>query len=116
MKRLLENLSDRIFSGKQNSHINSDYTYLDQFINAYFHQDCYDEGETDEQIMAEYMRVTSQEEKKALEADIITFLADSKDAYQRVLSLFSPSIILGDNNEQVRIWLQRRLKQLQNSP
>ncbi len=84
------------------------YPYLSQLLGAYFHQDCYDEGEGDEDILRAFARDQPEHELLGARADIQRLLAEERanlcDAVER---LFSPSIILGANDAEVAAWLER---------
>jgi CdiI immunity protein len=67
---------------------------LDAFLGAWFHQDCCMNGETLQDIVAEYRAVARSGDKRALQADIERFLDEAQgDVDARLASEFDLDII-----------------------
>jgi hypothetical protein len=84
------------------------YPYLSQLLGAHFHQDCYDDGECDEDILRAFAREGPAHELLGARADIQRLLAEERgqlrDAVER---LFAPQITLGEDDAQIEAWLLR---------
>lgn len=84
------------------------YPYLSQLLGAYFHQDCYDEGDSDEDILRDFARVAPAHELLGARADIQRLLGQERgQLHDAVERLFTPQIILGEDDAQVEAWLRR---------
>ena len=84
----------------------SPYPHLDRLLGGYFHQDCYDDGESDGDIVANYIDTQSEAAVAATLRDIERFVADHPTgmltAFERA---FNPSILIGENDGEAKDWL-----------
>ncbi|MFA5123677.1 contact-dependent growth inhibition system immunity protein [Zavarzinia sp.] len=84
------------------------YPHLRQFLGAWFHQDCFDDGQTEADIIEDFAAHSRAEEQAGVVADIAGFLArhpeDTAAAAERI---FEPDIILGEDDAAVRAFLGR---------
>jgi hypothetical protein len=91
------------------------YPYLEHLLGAYFHQDCYDEGATNAQLVEDFKQSTHGYEVLGLRADILRFLhlhrGDLKTAIEKA---FSPDVSLGETDEGVEAWLISIERQLRS--
>jgi hypothetical protein len=78
------------------------YPYLARLLGGYFHQDCYDDGDDDAAILADYVATSHDYDMLGTRADIARFLHQHDDALKAVEAIFRPSISLGDSNDEVR--------------
>lgn len=85
-------LSSRFYRGAQllNMARNHDnFYYLCGMLEGYFHQDCHDDGETNEDIVDEYIKTSWPYERLGLRADIQRFLhRQPEDAFDAMLNFF----------------------------
>jgi hypothetical protein len=91
------------------------YPYLDHLLGGYFHQDAYDLGHTDDEIVNEFKSHARDYELLGLRADILRYLHLHDDDPQLLRSftrVFSPSISIGKNDAEARAWLRRVLQLL----
>lgn len=89
------------------------YPYLEQLLGAYFHQDCYDDGATDEEIIEDFRNTSHDYQIIGARADILRLLNEHADRLEEVLQqIFQPNIIFGETNDEVRKWLLKILSNL----
>jgi hypothetical protein len=91
------------------------YPYLDHLLGGYFHQDAYELGHSDDQIVLEFKAHARDYELLGLRADILRYLHLHDGDPQLLKSFnraFSPSISIGKNDAQMRAWLGRVLQLL----
>jgi hypothetical protein len=91
------------------------YPYLDHLLGGYFHQDAYELGHSDEEIVHEFKSHARDYELLGLRADILRYLHLHDDDPQFLKSfnrVFTPSITLGHNDGEAREWLERLLRSL----
>jgi hypothetical protein len=78
------------------------YPYLAQLLGGYFHQDCYDDGDDDEAILADYVATNHDYDVAGVLADIARFVHRHRDdAADASREIFRPSFSLGESNEEV---------------
>lgn len=83
------------------------YPYLRQLFGAYFHQDCYDDGQRDSDILREFAKSAYAYELSALELEIDDFLREQRGQLRAQLTrLFQPDVIVGETEQQVEAWLR----------
>lgn len=93
------------------------YPYLDFMLGSYFHQDAYDDGDSDVDIVKNFLKTTHPYEQLGVRADIMRFLhlnRDSADFLTTFKRVFSPDIIIGRTDAEAKAWLQKCLEQLEN--
>jgi hypothetical protein len=82
------------------------YPYLKHFLSSYFHQDCYDSGETAEDILQEFLNFSPDYQRMGLLADIHRILHQHGDDLLSALEqAFAPDIVIGESDEEARVWL-----------
>jgi hypothetical protein len=92
------------------------YPYLSQLLGAYFHQDCYDESECDEDILRAFASEAAAHELLGARADIHRQLVEQRGQLRdAVEQLFAPQIILGEDDVEVEAWLLRAERLLAES-
>ncbi len=84
-----------------------EYPYLTNLLGAYFHQDCYDHGDTDEDIINDYVNSTRSDQRNGLRSDIDRFLRTySQNLIDAVDRIFSPDVQLATDNAAMAHWLR----------
>lgn len=82
------------------------YPYLSSLLGGYFHQDCYDDGETKSDIIENFKRTTHAYERLGVRADIQRFIHHHRDGLLAAVNqAFEPDVILGKTDEEVQAWL-----------
>jgi hypothetical protein len=98
------------------AHYSEQYPYLEHLLGAYFHQDCYDFGDTNEDILNDYVESNWPHQRLGLRADIERFLhAHPDDAFEAMTKRFSMSAYPQLDNMSMAKWLREvalRLKSL----
>lgn len=91
------------------------FPHLAQMLGAYFHQDCYADGASDEDILAEFIANKPTGFVAATAEEIERFLnAHSGGLLAALDAAFAPDIIIGESEAEARDWLTaaaRRLRQ-----
>lgn len=83
-----------------------EFPYLSQLLGGYFHQDCYDDGATNEDIMRDFNKTTWDYTRLGVRADIHRLLHKYRDRLlEAIQQAFSPAIIIGETNDEARAWL-----------
>lgn len=83
------------------------YYYLDAMLGGYFHQDCYDDGQTVEDIINEYIKTNWPYTRLGLRADIERLLhLHPSDAFDAMNRLFSMNAYPQLDNESMARWLR----------
>jgi len=96
-------------------HVES-FPYLENLLGGYFHQDCYDDGATDEDILKDFSSTSHDYERLGVRADIHRLLHQHGDQLlDFVQHVFQPNIIIGESNENARDWFLRVAKALEDS-
>lgn len=84
------------------------FPYLGALLGGYFHQDCYDFGDSDEDIMREFRTSSWDYQRMGVQADIKRLLHQHDDHLLEVTQqAFAPAIIIGKTNDEARAWLQK---------
>lgn len=87
---------------------NHPYFYLNQLLGAYFHQDAYIDGESDESILSTYIESSWPYQRLGVRADILRFLHNHptgiREAFEKT---FVPDVSVGEEDEGVRRWLTK---------
>ncbi len=82
------------------------YPYLAQFLGGYFHQDCYDDGALDLEIIDDFIASSWPYQRLGVRADIGKFLHEhGNDALRSLTALFAPDVLIGETDAEVRAWL-----------
>jgi len=93
------------------------FPYLDTLLGGYFNQDCYDSGDTDEDIMREFCKTSWDYQRLGVRADIRRLLHQHGDhLLEAIQQAFAPSIIVGRTDEEVRAWLLKLESLLDDPP
>ena len=83
------------------------YPYLAHLLGAYFHQDCYDDGETDAEIIADFIASTWPYQRLGTRADIERLLHQhADDLLVTINTLFKPDIEMPSPHEATADWLR----------
>jgi CdiI immunity protein len=83
------------------------YPYLANLLGAYFHQDCHDFGDTNEEIIRDYVDTTRADQRLGLRSDIDAFLrAHPQNLIDAVDRTFSPDVALAPNDSAMAQWLR----------
>ncbi|HET6333660.1 MAG TPA: contact-dependent growth inhibition system immunity protein [Polyangiales bacterium] len=88
------------------------YPYLDHLLGGFFHQDAYELGHNDAEIVREFRAHARDYELLGLRADILRYLHLHDDDSQLLKSfnrMFAPSVSIGANDAEARAWLGRVL-------
>jgi len=86
--------------------LSESYPHLTSLLGGYFHQDCYEFGDTDEDILREFIRSSNPEQRRGVRTDLRRFLHDhSTQLLEAIHATFTPDIIIGETDEDVRAWL-----------
>ena len=89
------------------------YPYLSDLLGGYFHQDCYDAGATDQQIVEDFMKCSWEYRRLGLRADLLRFVhLHEGQLVDAVQEAFAPNVILGETETEVREWMLRVQRQL----
>ncbi len=89
------------------------YYYLDDMLGSYFHQDCYDDDETVEDIVAEYIKAAWPYERLGLRADIERFLHRyPNDPLDAMRKFFRNDATPQLDNESMARWLRELVLKL----
>ncbi len=92
----------------------SSYPDLSKFLMGYFHQDCYDDGATDEDITNDFLNTSRDVDRLGLISDIHRILqCHKKDLLKALEMSFSLDIVVGENNEEAHQWFLNILRQLE---
>ena len=86
------------------------YPYLAHLFGAYFHQDALDEGQTDDDILREFAKVSHTHDVLGARADILRFLhahAQDKDFLGSLNATFTLDLSIGSTDAEARAWLIR---------
>lgn len=82
------------------------YPSLKHFLGGYFHQDCYDAGDTDEDIVRDFVDTTWDYQRFGLIADIHRILHQhGNDLLKALDQAFAPDIVIGETDEEAKAWL-----------
>jgi hypothetical protein len=82
------------------------FPYLGTLLGGYFHQDCYDFGDTDEDIMRDFRKSSLEYHRLGVRADIQRLLHQHGDhLLSAIQAAFSPAIIVGRTDDKARQWL-----------
>jgi hypothetical protein len=72
------------------------FPYLSDLLGGYFHQDCYDFDDTDDDIIREFRKSSWDYQQLGVRADIRRLLHQHGDRLlDTIQTLFAPSIIIG---------------------
>ena len=83
-----------------------DYYYLDGML-GYFHQDAYSFGDTNEDIIAEYIKTNWPYDRLGLRADIQRFLhRQPDDSFDAMIKIFSMTAYPQLDNQSMAQWLR----------
>lgn len=91
------------------------YPYLDHLLAGYFHQDAYELGHSDADIVREFKTHAREYELMGLRADILRYLHFHDDDPQFLKSFnraFSPGVRVGGSDVEARVWLAHVLEAL----
>jgi hypothetical protein len=84
------------------------FPYLAGLLGGYFHQDAYEFGDTDEDIMREFRKTSWDYQRIGVQADIRRLLHEHGDhLLEAIQKAFEPAVIVGNNNDEARAWLQK---------
>ena len=84
------------------------FPYLSNLLGGYFHQDAYDFGDTDEDIMREFRQSSWDYQRLGVRADIRRLLHQHGDHLLEVIQkAFAPSVIVGETDDEARAWLTK---------
>jgi len=94
--------------------VSDPYPYLEHLLAAYFHQDAFDDGETDEEIIRVFKTTSRAYEVLGARADIERFLAQhgGRGLSRALNGAFRHQVVLGESDEEARMWLARTLELL----
>ncbi len=89
------------------------YYYLDHILGSYFHQDCLDDGQTVEAIIADYIKTHGPYDRLGLRADIQRLLhMHPDDPFDAMEKLFSMDVSPQLDNESMAQWLRELVLKL----
>jgi hypothetical protein len=95
-------------------HVES-YPYLSTLLGGYFHQDAYDDGATEEDIVRDFIGSSWDYQRLGIRADIKRLLHEHDDhLLEAIQQAFRPAVIVGRNDDEARAWLlkiERMLEQ-----
>lgn len=84
------------------------YPYLSELLGGYFHQDCFDDGDSDEDIIREFIRTSHAYQRLGVRADTQRFLHQHRgELLEAIEKAFAPCVILGKTEEELAAWLSR---------
>lgn len=84
------------------------FPYLANLLGGYFHQDAYDDGDTDEDIMREFRKTSWDYQRLGVRADIQRLLHQHGDhLVEAIQQAFQPAVIIGDTDDEARAWLTK---------
>lgn len=84
------------------------FPYLETLLGGYFHQDCYDFGETDEDIIRAFNKSSWEYQRLGARADIKRLLHEHPDdLLTAVQEIFQPSVTVGETDPEAREWLMK---------
>lgn len=93
------------------------YPYLAHLLGAYFHQDCYDDGETDAEIIADFIASTWPYQRLGTRADIERLLHQhADDLLTAINALFQPDIEMPGTATETADWLRGIAARLAGAP
>jgi hypothetical protein len=95
--------------------ITDPYPYLDHLLGSYFHQDAFDDGDTDEQIIEQFKTTSHAYEVLGVRADIQRYMAQHEGQIgflQHFKNTFNLQVILGETDDEARQWLRKALEVL----
>jgi hypothetical protein len=82
------------------------YPYLSELLGGYFHQDAFDDGETDDDIIREFIATSHAYQRLGVRADVQRFLHQHRgELVTAVQKAFAPGVILGESEEELDGWL-----------
>jgi hypothetical protein len=94
------------------------YPYLAHLFSAYFHEDALDDGQTDDDIIREFVASSHEHDVLGARADILRFLhenASNPDLISTVNRTFKLALSIGTTDSEATTWLtsaQRLLQEL----
>jgi hypothetical protein len=86
------------------------YPYLAHLFSAYFHEDALDDGQTDEDIIRDFVASSHAHDVLGARADILRFLhenASSPDLLAAVNHTFKLALSIGNTDGEAATWLTR---------
>jgi hypothetical protein len=84
------------------------FPYLRDFLGGYFHQDAYDDGQGDDEIIRDFKASSWPFQRLGVRADVGRFLHEHREHLLETLErTFSPGVTIAENDEQARVWLQK---------
>ena len=82
------------------------FPYLQSLLGAYFHQDCYDDGATDDEILQDFRETSHDYQRLGVRADIRRLLNEHREQLVDLVDqVLRPSILIGETNQEISEWL-----------
>lgn len=93
------------------------YFYLSELLGGYFHQDAFDDGESDEDVIRDFVKTSHAYERLGVRADVQRFLHRHRGELRNAMEqAFAPDVILGESEEELEAWLRKLDEILERSP
>ena len=84
------------------------YPYLSELVGGYFHQDAYDDGESDENVIRDFIKTSHAYQRLGVRADVQRFLHQHRGELLKALEkAFAPGVVLGESEEELEAWLHK---------
>ena len=84
------------------------YPYLSELLGGYFHQDAFDDAETDDDVIRDFIQTSHAYQRLGVRADVQRFLHQHRgELVKAVEKAFAPSVVLWENEEELEAWLRK---------
>jgi CdiI immunity protein len=84
------------------------YPYLSELLGGYFHQDALDDGESDEDIIRDFIATSHPYQRLGVRADVQRFLHQHRgELLKATAKAFAPAVTLGESEAELEAWLQK---------
>lgn len=82
------------------------YPYLSELLGGYFHQDAFDDGESDDDVIRDFIATSHAYQRLGVRADVQRFLLQHRGELMKAWEVaFAPSVTLAENEEELAAWL-----------
>jgi hypothetical protein len=84
------------------------YPYLSELLGGYFHQDAFDDGESDDDVIRNFIQTSHVYQRLGVRADVQRFLHQHRgELVKAVEKAFAPGVVLWENDEELEAWLRK---------
>jgi hypothetical protein len=84
------------------------YPYLTDLLGGYFHQDAFDDGETDDDIIREFVATSHAYQRLGVRADAQRFVHQHRgELVKAIQAAFSPAVTLAESEAEWEQWFEK---------